>query len=203
MHVCTVVLVRRRNRLSQPLQAVDHGDQNVVAAACAQLVEHLEPELGSLGLLDPNPQNLARAVGQHPQSEVDGLVPHHRVVADLHPQAIEEHYRVHRLERPVLPGDHLRHHLVGDLADELGRHLGAVHLHQVALDLAHRHAARVHPNDLLVEAREAALVLAHDSRLEAARARSRGTSILTGPVSVITVFALLPLRWLVCGTGFS
>jgi hypothetical protein len=54
-----------------------------------------------------------------------------------------------------------------------GAHLGAVLLGQEALDLAHRHAARVHRHDLVVEAGEAALVLGDEQRLEAAFAVAR------------------------------
>ena len=41
------------------------------------------------------------------------------------------------------------------------------------LDLAHAHAARVHRDDLLVEAVEAPLMAGHDLRLEAAAAITR------------------------------
>ena len=41
---------------------------------------------------------------------------------------------------------------------EIGRDLQPIKLQEMALDLANRHAARIHRHDLLVEAREAALV---------------------------------------------
>ena len=116
----------RRQRLGHALQAIGDGDQDVVHAAGLQVVEHLHPELGALGVLDPQPQDVARAVGQHAQRQVDRLVAHHRVLADLHAQRVEEDHRVHRLQRPGLPGGDLGHDRVGDRADELGRHLRAV-----------------------------------------------------------------------------
>jgi hypothetical protein len=73
---------------------------------------------------------------------------------------------------------------------------------QVGLDLAHRHATGVHRDDLVVEASEAAFVLADQLRLKAPL-RSRGTSMLSAPSSVKTVLPLLPLRWLATPTGFS
>uniref|UniRef100_A0A915JK06 Uncharacterized protein n=1 Tax=Romanomermis culicivorax TaxID=13658 RepID=A0A915JK06_ROMCU len=79
--------------LGQPLQAIDHGDQDVLAAARLEFVEHLEPELGALGLLDPEAQHVALAVGLDAQGQIDGLVADHAVVADLDPQRIEEHHR--------------------------------------------------------------------------------------------------------------
>jgi hypothetical protein len=71
----------RAQRLADTLQAVGDRDQDVGHAAGLQVVEHLEPELGAFGVLDPQAQDVARAVGQHPQSQVDGLVAHHRVLA--------------------------------------------------------------------------------------------------------------------------
>ena len=38
--------------LGEPLQAIDHRDQDVGHAARAQIVEHLQPELGPFGLLN-------------------------------------------------------------------------------------------------------------------------------------------------------
>ncbi len=37
------------------------------------------------------------------EGEVDRLVPHHALVADLHPQRVEDDHRVAALERPLLP----------------------------------------------------------------------------------------------------
>ena len=65
----------------------------------------------------------------------------------------------------------------------------------MALDLAHRHAAGVKAQDLVVEAVEAGLALGNQLRLECA-GRSRGTAIATSPSSVSTVFELDPLRLL-------
>ena len=111
--------------------------------------------------------------GKHAERQVDSLVANDRVLADLDPQRVEEDHRVHRLERPRLPGGDLGHDGVGHRADELGRDLHRIALEQEALDLAHRHAARIHGDDLVVEAREAALVLGDQDRLEAALAVAR------------------------------
>jgi len=110
---------------------------------------------------------MSRAVGQDAQRQIDGLVLHHGILANLDPQGIEEDHRIHRFERPRLPGRHFGHHGVGDRADELGRDLGAVLFEQKALDLAHRHAARVHGDDLVVKAGEAPFVLGDQDRGEA------------------------------------
>jgi len=49
-------------RLGKAFEAVDHGDENVVDAARLAFVDDLEPELGPLGLLDPEPEDLLLAV---------------------------------------------------------------------------------------------------------------------------------------------
>ncbi|MCY1529164.1 hypothetical protein D9M68_642970 [compost metagenome] len=160
--------IHRRQRFGHAPQAVGDGNEDVIDPAGLQVVEHLHPELGTLGALDPQAQDVARAVGQHAQGQVDGLVAHHRILLDLHTQGIEEDHRVHRLQRARLPGGDFGHDGVGHRADELGRHLHPIALQQEALDLAHRHAARVHGHDLVVEAGEAAFVLGDEHRLEAA-----------------------------------
>jgi hypothetical protein len=60
-----------------------------------------------------------------------------------------------------------------DPADEIRRHICAVELSQVALDLAHRHAARVEAQDFLIEPIEAGLTFGDQLRLEAAGPVSR------------------------------
>ena len=135
-------------------------------AAVAQLVHDPQPELGALGLLDPEAEHLLGAVGADAERDVDGLVAHRALVADLDPQRVEEDQRVERLERPVLPLGDLVEHGVGHRADQVGRDLDAVELAQVALDLAGAHAAGVHGDDLVVEAGEAALVLGDELRVE-------------------------------------
>ena len=125
-------------------------------------------ELGPLGLLDPEPEDLLLAVRVEGERDVDGLVLDQPLVADLDAQGVEKHHRVDRIERPVLPFPHLVQNRVGDPADQVGRDLGAVELGDVALDLANRHAAPVEAQDLVVEAAEPPLALRDQLRLEAA-----------------------------------
>lgn len=101
-------------------------------------------------------------------SGIDGLVAHYRILADLDPQGVKENHRIHRLQRPGLPGGHFGHDFIGDRTDEVGRHLGGVLLQHKALDLPHRHASGVQGDDLVVEARETAFVLGDQQWIEAA-----------------------------------
>ena len=64
----------RRQRFGQTLEAVGDGDQDVAHTTGLQIVEHLHPELGTFGALDPQPQDVAGAIGQDAQRQVDGLV---------------------------------------------------------------------------------------------------------------------------------
>ena len=50
-----------------------------------EVVHHLEPELGPLGLLDPQVQHLLVAFRGDRHGEEDDLVPYQALVADLHP----------------------------------------------------------------------------------------------------------------------
>ena len=114
-----------------------------------------------------------RAIGQHGEREIDRLAADRRFVANLHPQRIEEHDRIHRLERPALPRGHFGDDPIGHRADQIGRDLHGVHLREEALNLAHGHPARIERQDLVVEAGEAPLVLGDQPRLEGALAIAR------------------------------
>ena len=155
-------------RLAHALQAVGDRDQDVVAAACLQVVKDLHPELGAFGAFDPQTENVPRAVGQHAQGQIDRLAANHGIFPDLHPQRIEKDHRIHQFERPSLPGRNLRHDRVGDAADKVRRDLDLVLIQEEALDLAHGHAPRVHGDDVVVKSGEAPLVLGDEQRLEAA-----------------------------------
>ena len=46
------------NRFGKALEAIDHRNEDIFRASNADIVHHAEPELGSLGLLDPKAQDL-------------------------------------------------------------------------------------------------------------------------------------------------
>src|SRR5205814_6335827 len=75
------------------------------------------------------------------------------------------------------PGPHFLHHGVRHLADQSGADLYPILLFQVTLNVARAHAARVHRQNLLVEARKAAFVLGNNLGFE-------------GPVAVARHFDL-------------
>jgi hypothetical protein len=130
--------------------------QNVITAELLDIISGYEaitaqPELGALGLLDPDAQNLLRAFRQDAEGDVDRLVAHEAFVPDLDPNGIKEHQRVANIEWPVLPFRHFVQYRVGDRRDQIGGNIDAIEFLQMAADLANRHAAGVHRNDLLIE----------------------------------------------------
>ena len=57
----------RKNRIDgfrKALQAIDHGDENILGAAGLQLVDDAQPEFGAFGLLDPDAENLLAPSGR-------------------------------------------------------------------------------------------------------------------------------------------
>ena len=87
-------------------------DQNVLNATVLQLVHHRKPELGALVIGDPQPQNLPKAVPVDAESHVNSLVFDHAAigVADLDPERVEDHDRIHPLQRPGPPFPDLVQH---------------------------------------------------------------------------------------------
>src|SRR4029077_12477796 len=77
---------------------------------------------------------------------------HASLIADLHPQRVEINNRIAALQRPILPLHHRLQHRIGHRADEVRAHLHLIVVEQKARDLAHRHAPRIHRDNLLIEA---------------------------------------------------
>src|SRR5215213_1257581 len=116
----------RPDRFGKAFQPVDNRDQDVVDAAGFQVIHHLQPEFGTLGLLDPQPQDLLLALAVEGERDINSLVAHQPFVADLDPQRVEKDHRVDRIKRPVLPVPDLFEHRVGDPADQIRRDLDPV-----------------------------------------------------------------------------
>jgi hypothetical protein len=140
-----------------------------------ELGQDLQPELRALGPLEPDPEHVALPVGVDADRYVARVVSHGLPVADLHDQRVEVDDRVDRVQRPLLPSLGVLEDRVGDLRDQIRRHVGAVDLLQIPLDLADRQPTAVQGDHLLVEPDPPRLALAHDLRLERAVAIPRRT----------------------------
>ena len=100
--------------LGKTAQAINHANQNILCAACLEIVEHFEPELSTLGLLNPQPQHILATAGIHPKRQLHRLVLDRPLVANLQAQRVKENHRVHGLQRPGLPLLCLGHDLIRD-----------------------------------------------------------------------------------------
>ena len=104
-----------------------------------------------------------------------------------------------------MPSGDFGHDRIRHGADQIGRHVDAVHIREKCLNLAHREPARVERDDRVIEAREASLVFADQPRLETAvpvarhgerqRAVIRQHGLAAAPIAMIRgVFGLGPAR---------
>ena len=85
MQVCSVVCGKNRlERLRHPFEAIDHGNQNVFAAARAEIGKDFHPEFRAFGLLNPQAKDVACAVGANAQGEIDRFGPDDAFIANLH-----------------------------------------------------------------------------------------------------------------------
>ena len=113
----------RKNRIDgfrKALQAIDHGDENVLGAAGLQLVDDAQPEFGAFGLLDADAEDLLGAIRKNAECDVNRFVAHEAFVADLDADRIEEHQRIAEMQRLVLPFGDLVEYRIGDRRDQVG-----------------------------------------------------------------------------------
>ncbi len=163
----------RGDRIGKAPQAINDGEQDILDARVSEFVHHPKPELGAFVLLQPQAKHFLATVGADAQRDVDRFVANHPFVADFHPDRIEEHQRLGRIQWPLLPSRDFIEHGVGHRADQVGRDVDAVQIVQMPHDLAGAHVPRVHRHDLFVEAGEAALVFGDQLRVEAGLAVAR------------------------------
>lgn len=101
----------RADGVGEALEAVTHHDQHVETASVADLGEDLGPELGAFAAVaGPQTQDVAFAVDGDRDRGVDRPV-RDLPIADLHVDRVDEHHRIHPIQRPRLP--------LGELADEI------------------------------------------------------------------------------------
>ena len=120
------------------------------------------------------------------------LVLNHPLLTDLHPQRVEIHDRIHRLQRPRTPLPQLLVNLVRHLRDQLPRHRNPIQLLHMRPDLTRRHPPRIQRYHLLVEPRKAPCPLLDQLRLEAALSVPRNRQLhrtrpRQNPLPVVTV----------------
>ena len=77
-------------------------------------------------------------------STINRLVADKPLIADLHPDRIEEYQRVAGIKRATLPFSNRLKHSVRHRRDQVRWDINALKLLQMSADLAHRHAACIH-----------------------------------------------------------
>ena len=102
------------------------------------------------------------------QARGKGLVAQGPLIADLHPQCIEEQRGVEGVEGPVQPSGHLLQDKVATTRMRSGERSMQIELAQVPLDLANRHAPRLERNHLFIDIRKAPAILGDQLWLEGA-----------------------------------
>src|SRR5215510_2621055 len=110
-------------------------ERAVLHAAIFQLGKDREPEFCPLACAEPQPQEFLLPVYGDTEREVDGFRLHRPLLARFDEQGIKVQDRIHRGERPRLPGAHVLQHRVCDGRDERRRHLRPVQLFQMPLNL--------------------------------------------------------------------
>ncbi len=184
-----------RQRLAHALEAIGHGDEDVLAAARLQVGEDLHPELRAFGLLDPDPEDVAacRRAGRPAPDRPPCCAP-------IASSRILTRSASKNTTGYIGSSGRLCHAVTSATTASVtvlirsGETSTRIHLGEERLNLAHRHPAGVERQDLVVEAGEAALVLARSAAARTCPSRSRGTSSASGPSSVSTVLPLVPLR---------
>jgi hypothetical protein len=125
----------RLDRLGEPFEPVNTGDEDVGDAALFELGEDLHPELGALGVLKPHAQHFAVPVEVDPQSEVTRLALNGAAVTDLQHQRVQEDDGVDVIQRAGLPRPCVLHDSVGDPGDQVTADLNPVDLLQMRADV--------------------------------------------------------------------
>jgi hypothetical protein len=96
------------------------------------------------------------------EREVDGLVSDDALIANFDDKGVQVHDAVDRIERPILPGEHVFGDRIGHAADEVRRHLDAIHLLKMSLDVTDTHAAGVKSENAVIEASDATLAFSNE-----------------------------------------
>ena len=133
------------------------------------------------------------AVDVDPDDQVGDLDGDHPGFADLDPHAVDEHDRIHLIDRSGLPAADLIHDHVGDLGDGLSETSTPYTSARCALmsRVVMPRAYRLKIMSLVEPSRRFRFGTSRGSKLPL---RSRGTSIRACPALVITVFGVAPLR---------
>ena len=144
----------RSEGLWNALEAIGDGDQDVPDPAGLEVVDDLQPELRALGVLNPDPQDVARAVTQYTQRKIRSASRNATGYIGSRGQLCQA----------------LTSAITASVMELMNSGETSVPYcsSEKPLDLPHRHAAGAHGDDLVIETGEAPFVLGNQHRFEAA-----------------------------------
>lgn len=154
------------NRFVKTGQVIHAGDQNILHATIAQLIQNTEPELGGFVFADPNAQYIFLSVQVDSQNHVGGFIDNLSILIDLEVDGIQKDYGVNVLQRSVLPFLDHGHDFIGDIGDERRGDIHAVKLLEMVLNLAGANAPGIEGNNLVFDAGNVLLMLLHNDRFK-------------------------------------
>lgn len=177
-------------------QIVCTCDKNILYAPIPQAIQYGRPELCALILADPHAQNIFAAVQIKADGNVYCFLYDLPFTTDMVVNRIQKNYGIDRFQRPLLPFFCHRQDLIRDPAYRSVRHRQPVDILNMRLDVAGRHAFRIHGQNLLFDIlTDAGLVLFQKLRFKFAFPVT-GTETSTSPKLVRRFLLLWPFRLL-------
>src|SRR6478672_6198915 len=130
--------------LRKSFQSVHTDNQDILHSTVLEFRQHSEPEFGAFVAARPQTQDVFLPFQVHPNGHIHGPIVHPAFMPHFHVQRIQIHDPVERVQRPALPALHLLRYPVGHFRYQGRTDLDPVDLLQMALDIASRHASRIH-----------------------------------------------------------
>ncbi len=109
----------RVDRLRKSPETINNRNQDIGDTPVPELVHDAHPELCPIGLFDPDADDFLGSIWQNAKRNIDRLVADKALIADLHPDRIEEYQRVAGIKRPALPFSNRLQHGVGDCRNQV------------------------------------------------------------------------------------
>ena len=131
------------NGSGKPGQIIRAGDENVLNSAVFQAVEYRCPIFGAFIFTDPHAQNVLPAVQINADGDIDRFLYDLPFAADMIVDGVHENHCVDAFQRPLLPFFRGGENLVRNTAYSRVRHLYAVDIPNMSLNIRCGHALGV------------------------------------------------------------
>lgn len=111
----------RFNSLSETCQAVHAEQKYIFNSTGFEFIQQIQPEFTALIFAYSYAENVFLTVKVDAQNYICGLCNILMIFLDLVMNCIHKNEWIYRFKRSVLPISHIRHNLLADFADKLGR----------------------------------------------------------------------------------